>query len=269
MKFSMLFLFCTCFAHNLGGKKTSFEEIKKWLGSEESEEPAFCKSKIDLTVMYVIIFKPIRFRLPKIGLCSLSLIKQVLQAISMIFLWYFHDLLGVYMIFCMLFLFCTCFAPSLGENKTSFEKIKRLGSDEPEEPAFCKSKIDLTVIYVTIFKPIKFRFTKIGLCSLSLIKQVLQAISMIFLWYFNDLLGVYMIFSMLFLFCTCFAHILGENKTSFEEIKKRLGSEEPEEPAFCKSKIDLTVIYVIIFKPIKFRLTKIGLWICTVFLGKM
>ena len=83
----MLFLFCTCLAHNLGGgEKTSLEEIKKRIGSEESEEPAFCKSKIDLTVMYVIIFKTIRFRLPKIGLCSLSLIKQVIQAISMIFL---------------------------------------------------------------------------------------------------------------------------------------------------------------------------------------
>ena len=38
-----------------------------------------------------------------------------------------------------------------------------------------------------------------------------------------------------------------------------MGSAEPEEPAICKSKIDLTVNYVIIFKPIRFGLTKIGL----------
>ena len=46
-----------------------------------------------------------------------------------------------------------------------------------------------------------------------------------------------MIFSILFVFCTCKAHKLAENQTNLAENqkKKKTGSAEPMEPAFCKS----------------------------------
>ncbi len=45
----------------------------------------------------------------------------------------------------MLFVFCTYKAHNLAENKTNLaENLKKLGSAEPMEPAFCKSGCGVT-----------------------------------------------------------------------------------------------------------------------------
>ena len=57
--------------------------------------------------------------------------------------------------------------------------------------------------------------------SFSPIQQVLQVIFMIFLWYIHDLQSFHMIFSRLFVFCTCRAHNLAENKTNLVGNQKK------------------------------------------------
>ena len=64
---------------------------------------------------------------------------------------------------------------------------------------------------------------------------MLQVIVIIFPWYIHDLQRFNMIFSMLFVFCTCRAHNLAENKTNLGVNQKKISSTEPMDPAFFKS----------------------------------
>ena len=58
----------------------------------------------------------------------------------------------------------------------------------------------------------------------------------------HDLHGIYMIFSMLFVFCTCRAHKWAENQTNVaENQKQKLVSAES---AFCKSELPLSTSQV-------------------------
>ena len=66
----------------------------------------------------------------------------------------------------MLFVFCTCRAHNLAENESNLaENLKKLGSAEPVEAAFCKSDVDIISLVILIVPLMLRRYTQGGVPS--------------------------------------------------------------------------------------------------------